>query len=307
MTSNLSDERPTVVAVIPAFNEERTIAKVVIRALRHASKVVVVDDGSRDDTAIIAEKLGAVVERHERNLGKGAALQTCLEWANKLGADVVVTLDADGQHDPDAIPSMVAPILNGVADIVIGTRAAPSEMPTYRRLGAKLLDRLTGIKVAGVVADAQSGFKAYSKQAVERVIPAEYGMGADTEMLMKARMNSLRVAQVPITVRYKGLHTSTHNPLYHWLDVFSAAIKFVSIRHPLMFYGGFSAIMFLLAFVFGFLTLDYYSKYGSVITNLALISIASGILAFLSLFTGVILFTIITVLRERERRQSMQR
>ncbi len=298
----MSGQQPVVVAAIPAFDEEKTIAKVVVHALKQASRVLVVDDGSRDDTAVIAEKLGAVVVRHGRNLGKGAALRTCLEWAKKLNADVVVTLDADGQHDPDEIPNIVAPILKGEADIVVGTRTGRGDMPTYRRVGSKVLDRMTGVIVDGVAVDSQSGFKAYSRRAMDHVFPAEYGMGAETEMLMKAKIEELRVTQVPITVRYKGLRTSTHNPIHHWLDVFSAAIKFVSIRHPLMFYGGFSAVMFLIAFIFGFETLDYYAKQGSVITNLALISIASGILAFLSLFTGIILFTIINVLRERDHR-----
>jgi hypothetical protein len=131
-------------------------------------------------------------------------------------------------------------------------------------------------------------------------MPAEYGMGAETQMLMKAKLESLRIVQVPVAIRYKGLDTSTHNPVYHWLDVFFSAVKFVSVRHPLMSYGGFSAVMFAISFIFGFQTLEYYSKEGRVITNLALISVSSGILAFLSLFTGIILFTLITVLRERE-------
>ncbi len=296
----MSIERPTVIAALPAFNEEQTIAKLVVRALRHVDIVLVVDDGSRDDTAIIAEKLGATVVRHGRNLGKGAALRTCLEWAERTGASVVVTLDADGQHDPEEIPNLLAPILSGEADIVVGGRANPGEMPYYRRFGGRVLDRLSGVKVGQVVVDTQSGFKAYSRRAIERVTPAEYGMGADTEMLLKAKLESLRIVQVPVTVRYKGLDTSSLNPVYHWLDVFFSAVKFVSIRHPLLCYGGFSAVMFVVAFIFGFQTLEFYSKEGRVITNLALVSIASGILAFLSLFTGIVLFTLITVLRERK-------
>jgi len=300
LTFSLNNKRPNLIAAVPACDEERTIAKVVLRALRHVDKVLVVDDGSRDDTAIIAEKLGAVVIKHERNLGKGAALRTCLNWAEKAGASVVVTLDADGQHDPDEIPNLVAPILKGEADIVVGARTTLSDMPSYRRFGSRILDRLTGVRANGVVVDTQSGFKAYSKRAIKSITPSEDGMGADSEMLMKAKLKSLRIVQVPVTIRYKGLDTSSLNPIYHWLDVFSGAVKFVSIRHPLMFYGGFSAIMFFIALIFGFQTLEYYSREGRVITNLALISIATGILGFLSLFTGIILFTLINVLRERD-------
>ncbi len=289
-----------IVAGIPAFDEEKTIAKVVVRASKHVDKIVVVDDGSRDDTAPIAEKLGAVVLRHERNLGKGAAMRTCLDWARRNRADVLVTLDADGQQDPHEIPRVVEPILRGEADVVIGSRRLGKGIPAFRRFGGKMLDRVTGVKADGAVVDAQSGFRAYSKKALESVTAVEYGMGVDSEILMRAKNAGLRIVEVSTKVSYRGLETSTHNPVYHWLDVFFSIVKFISIRHPLASYGSFSALMFLVAVVFGIQTLDYYAKYGQVVTNLALISISSGILAFLSLFTAVILFTLITVLREKE-------
>jgi glycosyltransferase involved in cell wall biosynthesis len=289
-----------VVAAIPAFNEERTIAKIVARASKHVQKVLVVDDGSQDDTALIAEKLGAIVIRHGRNLGKGAALRTCLNWARRERAEVLVTLDADGQHDPDEIPNLASPILSKEADVVIGNRRLSDEMPTLRRFGARILDRATGVKSKGIVMDAQSGYRAYSSTALERVTATEFGMGVDSEVLVRARDAGLRIIEIPITVKYKGLETSTHNPVYHALDVFFSVVKFISIRHPLLFYGGFSAIMFVVAIVFGVQTLDYYTRWGRVVTNLALISVSAGIMAFLSFFTGVILFTLITVVREKQ-------
>ncbi len=296
-----SDPRrePGVVAGIPAFNEEQTIAKVVARTFDHVEKVMVVDDGSGDDTALIAERLGAAVVKHERNLGKGAALRVCLDWAQRTGARALVTLDADGQHNPDEIPKLLKPILSGEADVVIGSRKGSEEMPTYRKLGARFLDHATGVKAAGAIVDAQSGFRAYSKAALELVTASEYGMGVDSEVIMRARDAGLRIVEVPVTATYKNAETSTHNPVYHAFDVFFSVVKFVSIRHPLLFYGGFSAIMFVVALVFGIQTLDYYAKWGRVVTNLALVSVAAGITAFLSFFTGVILFTLITVVREK--------
>jgi len=294
-----SGHEPTIVAGIPAVNEERAIARIIVRASKHVDRILVVDDGSKDDTALIAERLGATVIRHERNLGKGAALRACLDWGKRSGADVLVTLDADGQHDPEAIPSLVDPVIRGEADVVIGSRKLSKEMPTVRRLGARLLDRATGVKAKGAIVDSQSGYRAYSRAALEKVTAAEYGMGVDSEVLMRASDAGLRILEVPVSARYKDLKTSTHNPVYHALDVFFSVIKYVSIRHPLLFYGGFSAIMFLVAVVFGIQTLDLYARWGRVVTNLALISVSAGILAFLSFFTGVILFTLITVLRER--------
>jgi len=285
---------------IPAFNEEATIAKVIVHASRQTGSVLVVDDGSSDDTSLIAEGLGATVIRHDRNMGKGAALRSCFDWARRVGADVLVTLDADGQHNPDEIPNLISPILKGKADVVVGSRKILSEAPFYRHAGGRLLDRLTGVKVGGRFVDAQSGFRAYSKATLDRVTAAEYGMGVDSEVLMRVRDAGLRIAEVPASVSYRGDDLSTHNPVYHALDVLFSVLKFMSIRHPLLFYGGFSVIMFFVAVAFGLQTLDYYARWGRVITNLALISVAAGILAFLSFFTGIILFTLITVIREKK-------
>jgi len=291
-------QKPKIVVGVPAFNAEMTIAKVVVRTSRHVDGVVVVDDGSSDDTALIAEKLGAKVIRHERNLGKGAALRDILDWGKASDADVLVTLDADGQHNPDELQRLVDPILKDEADLVVGSRRFSNEAPAIRRLGGRVLDNITGVTVSGETVDAQSGYRAYSRKALEKVTATESGMGVDSEILMRAKDANLRILEVSVDVRYEGPATSTHNPVYHALDVFFSIIKFMSIRHPFLFYGGFSVIMFVVAVVFGIQTLDFYGREGRVITNLALISVSAGILAFLSFFTGVILFTLITVVRE---------
>jgi glycosyltransferase involved in cell wall biosynthesis len=109
-----------IVAGIPAYNEEKNIAKVILKAQTHADKIVVVDDGSKDYTTNIAEKLGAIVVRHETNLGYGAAIKSCFLAARDLDADILVTIDADDQHNPEDIPKVVGPILSGEYDVVIG-------------------------------------------------------------------------------------------------------------------------------------------------------------------------------------------
>jgi glycosyltransferase involved in cell wall biosynthesis len=288
-----------VLAAIPALNAEKSIPKVIIHTMNWVDKILVVDDGSQDDTSLIAEKLGATVIKHGRNLGKGAALRKCFDWARDSGFDVLVTLDADGQHNPDDIPRLLTPIIDGEADVVIASRLRDG-VPALRRIGGQMLDRM--VAGGGDVVDSQSGFRAYSRKAFEQVNASELGMGVDSEILMHAKEAGLRIVEVPVTMEYKNLQTSTHNPIYHWLDVTFSVVKFISIRHPLSFYGGFAAIMFATALVFGFETLDYYAKWGRVITNLALISIATGILAFLAFFTGVILFTLITVMRDERFR-----
>jgi len=287
---------------IPAFNEEQSIAKVVIRASRQANEVLVVDDGSGDETAAIAERLGALVVKHEKNLGKGAALRDCFEYAKRSGADVLVTMDGDGQHDASQIPILVNALVEKGVDVVIGSRSGkPAEMSRFRWLGGRALDHATGIRVGDDLADSQSGFRAYSRRAIETLSPSEFGMSVDSELIKKAETAGLAIGLVPVSVTYSG-KTSTTNPLLHWLDVFFGVVKYTSIRHPLLFYGAFSLILLLVSFVYGIMTLDYYQRWGRVVTNLALVSVAAGILGFLALFTGIILFTLITVVRENARR-----
>jgi glycosyltransferase involved in cell wall biosynthesis len=289
-----------VVVGIPAFNEEGAIAKVIVRSQRYASKVLVVDDGSIDDTALIAKSLHAIVIRHEKNLGKGAGIRDCFEWAKQNGADILVTLDADGQHDPSKIALLIDTLETRQADVVIASRMSkPNGMSRHRWAGARALDYATQVRADERVVDTQSGFRAYSRKAIENIVPAELGMGVDSELIMKANNAGMRIVEVPVAAAYTGLDTSTYNPLMHALDVFFSMIKFVSIRHPLLFYGGFAIIALGTSFFYGLLTLDYYQTWGRVITNLALISIAAGLIGLLSLFTGIILFTMITVIRER--------
>lgn len=290
-------------AAIPAYNEEKTIAKVVVRARKHVDRVIVVDDGSKDDTALIAEGLGAVVVRHERNLGYGAAIRSCFQAARDLNADILVTLDADRQHDPDQIPTLSRPVQEGLADIVVGSRfleePSKGQAPKYRRAGIRVLTGLTKSASQMEFTDAQSGFRAYGKTALEQIMPTEQGMGASIEILMKGAEHKLKIVEVPASVGYAGLETSTHNPLYHGLDVVASLIKFTSIRHPLVFYGGISAVALVISLAFGAWALKIYSVEGRIVTNIALISMASGLVGVFAFFVAVILFTLISVIREK--------
>lgn len=290
---------PNIVVGIPAYNEERTIAAVVLKARRHADVVLVVDDGSQDETGQIANALGATVLKHNQRLGKGAGLRDCFRWARENNANILVTIDGDGQHDPSDIPRLVDALKAKGSDVVVGTRLEkPNGMSRHRWWGQRMLNRFSNVKSDGKAVDAQSGFRAYSRRAIETLVACEFGMGVDSEILMRAKDAGQSIVEVPIGVRYENVRSSSHNPVMHALDVAFSIVKFASIRHPLLFFGGFAAIEFLISIEFGYLTLNYYQTYGRVVTNLALICIATGALAFLSLFTGIILFTIITVIRE---------
>lgn len=280
-----------IVAAIPAFNREATIARVVIGASRHVDKVLVGDDGSSDMTGEIAKRLGADVIRHERNLGKGAAIRSLLDFAKRLGADVIVTIDADGQHDPDEIPKLVEPILNGKADIVIGSRRLiGSEMPRYRRIGRRVLDRVTVAAGRVKVADTQSGFRAYSKAAVESLEVTESGIGVDSEILMKAK--SLRLAEVPISCKYKGLKCSTHNPVSHAISVFGTIITFISERHPMTFLGLPGLVLVCFGLYGWTWVITRYAEVKIFAMGTALISTILLLTGTFAVFAGLILFTV---------------
>lgn len=245
-----------IVAGIPAYNEEKTIAKVILLAQKHVDRVIVCDDGSTDLTAEMAQRLDSVVIRHEKNSGYGAALQSLFEKARTLGADVMVTLDADGQHNPEDLPKLVRPILDNEADIVIGSRfleGTGGSIPRYRRIGIKLITKLSNGTLKSKISDAQSGFRAYSKRAIRGLRLQENGMGVSAEILMKAGQQDLRVVEVSIGVNYKGIRTSTHNPLRHGLNVMAAIFRLIVYERPLDFLGIPGTILFLAGVVMAIL------------------------------------------------------
>jgi len=266
LTLNLASRRSEgidVIAVgIPAYNEEKTIAKVVLLAQRYVDKIIVCDDGSTDLTADIARGMGAVVIQHSKNLGYGAAIQSLFDEARALEADIMLTLDADGQHNPDEIPKLLKPIQDGDADIVIGSRfleGTNKEIPRYRRVGIKLITKMSNGTLEGKISDAQSGFRAYNKKAVQNLKLQENGMGISAEILVKAGRQNLKVTEVPIGVSYRGVETSTHNPLRHGWDVIAAILRVILYKRPLHFLGIPGTLLFLAGAVVAIIF--YYNYY----------------------------------------------
>jgi len=289
-----------VVACIPAYNEERTIASVVVKAQKYVDKVIVCDDGSTDLTGEIARRLGADVIRHERNMGYGTALSSLFKAARELDASAMVVLDADLQHNPSDIPRLLSPVVKGEADIVIGSRFLEKEVgvPKYRGLGIRLITNFAKGVSYGEITDAQSGFRAYSRRAINSITPSEQGMGASTEILLKAKEIGLKVVEVPIRISYDVEKPSTHNPLLHGLDVILSTVKHLSIRRPLVFYGvpGFAALV--VALFFWVWTLQIFASTRQIVTNIALIALGATLVGLMLLTTAVILWVLISVVRE---------
>ncbi len=194
----------SLVIVIPAYNEGKRIGNVLdnIHKAGYAD-IVVVDDGSADDTGAVAAKHGATVLAHTINRGYGAAIKTGLEYARKRGADTVVTFDADGQHDPADIAPVIAPILTGNADVVNGSRTKNrQDMPWIRRIGNFGLNIATFLFFHHWVTDSQTGFKAYSPLALSKIDPKLDRYEFCSEIIHEVKRNKLRLVEVPITVIY---------------------------------------------------------------------------------------------------------
>ena len=293
-----------IIAGIPAYNEEKTIAKVILLAQKHVDAVVVCDDGSQDLTADIAQKLGAIVIKHEKNMGYGTAIQTLFEKAKALNADVLLTIDADGQHDALEIPKLVQPILENKADIIIGSRflMQSSGVPLYRRFGIKVLTKMSNNSRRKVkVTDAQCGFRAYNRKAIENLTLEEQGMGVSAEVMLKARAMGLRVTEVPVEVHYRGLETSTHNPLKHGLGVISTIIRLVVEERPLFYLGIPGSVSIIIGLLFGLWTLERFAAKGYITTNIALASIAFGLIGTFAIFTAITLYAISRLIKKTTR------
>lgn len=296
VSDKVAEAKPFVLVCIPAYNEEKTIAKIVLKAQKYADKVVVCDDGSTDMTADIAEHLGADVVRHRHNLGYGATIQSLFRRSRELGADVLVTLDGDGQHNPREIPNVVKPIVDGVADVVIGSRfvdeRSVSVMPWYRRAGVKLITKLMNNTEKHGVKDAQSGFRAYSRNSLETLTLLENGMGVSAEILINARKHGLRVREVPSTCNYRDVEGSTYNPIKHGANVVMSIVKLVVEDKPLKLLG-IPGIMCLIAGAFfGVWMLQIYAAERQIMTNVALASIGFVMIGFFCLSTAITLYAI---------------
>jgi glycosyltransferase involved in cell wall biosynthesis len=290
---------PLVIAGIPAYNEEKTIARVVLGAQKYAHIVIVCDDGSADMTREIAERLGAVVIRHEKNLGYGAALQSLFKRAKDLNADVLVTLDSDGQHDPSEIPRLIEPIWAGNAEVVLGSRfmdkTGSAEMPRYRQLGVKVITKLANGTLKNSYSDAQSGFRAYGKVALDCLSMTENGMSASLELLRAISTNSLRVYEVPISCKYGdsvGVKTSSENALTHGMALVMSILKLVVEDRPLLFLGAPGMLSLVVGIFFGVWLIDIYTSAHYIVTNIALASIGFMVMGFFMISTAITLYAI---------------
>ena len=286
---------------IPAYNEEKNIASILLRLKNISEYIIVCDDGSSDLTSAIAEKLGAIVVKHKKNLGYGAAIKTIFLKAQEINADALVTFDADGQHRIEDIDKILVPIKNNKADIVIGSRFLNDEqkISKYRKIGIKTITELTNITSGTKITDSQSGFRGYNKKTLENIKLTESGMGISTEILIKAKKSNLKIIEVPIIVSYEG-ETSTHNSIIHGSSVIISTLKYVAMERPLTFYGIPGLVFLIIGVSFGLWAIQIFTIEGVLITNIALIGMGGVILGTVMMITATILYSIISIAKERK-------
>jgi len=289
------------IVCIPAYNEESHIESLVKSAKNHVDSVIVCDDGSTDDTASIAKNAGAIVISHKTNKGYGAALISLFNYSRENNADVMITLDGDGQHDSDQIPLLLNTITQHNVDVVIGSRFLNQniEAPGYRQRGIKIITSTANYGTDLKVSDSQSGFRAYSKNAINAIHPTEEGMSVSTEILLKISNKGLSLAEVPITVSYNG-DTSQHNAISHGVSVIANTLKYISIKHPLKFYGIPGLLLTIAGIILGNIFLEAY-LYDEVIFYGSLLgAVVLFLLGTILSVTAVILFSMANLIRDNK-------
>lgn len=282
------------IAAMPAYNEGHAIAEVILGCKKYVDKVIVVDDGSSDNTAEIAESLGGYVLRHEVNKGYGAALKSCFKLAREFNADAMVIIDSDGQHNPDEIPRLLEPLKNG-ADLVIGSRFVNGNgknVPAYRKFGMKILDIVTYLAGGIRVTDSQSGFRAYGKRAIENIRFRGDNMSAGSEILLHMKDHNLKFTEVEIHCRYDLEQCSSQNPFVHGMGVALHILKDMELRRPLYYFTVPGMIAVTAGLFIGMRFLPNFSFVEILGFGLTLLIILILFVGIFMVFTGIILHVI---------------
>lgn len=282
------------IACIPAYNEESNIKKTIENVEKFVDKVIVCDDGSNDNTVAEAENTEAYVIKCQKNKGKGAALQELFKFANASNADIMITIDADGQFVADEIPLLLKPIIEEKSDIVIGYRFDDkTEMPKYRKIGNKFLDKITNLAEDIGVRDTQSGFRSYSKKAIKTINFSTDGFGADSEILIDATEKKLKISEEKVTVIYNtGGRTSSKNPISHTTEVIGSIIEKIALKHPLKYLGIPGIALIITSIIFGINLSTVFNETGYFSIPITLIALGTLVVGTMMILISVLLYTL---------------
>jgi glycosyltransferase involved in cell wall biosynthesis len=278
-----------VVVAIPAFNEDRFIGSLVLKLRACGKSVLVLDDGSTDATAAVAEAAGATVVRHLTNKGKTAAVQTIFQEARRMNADVLVLLDGDSQHDPAEVDQLAAAIVEGGADMAVGSRFAGirSRIPRWRVVGQHALTLATNIGSGVALTDTESGYRAFSRRAIEQMRFKGSGFALEPATQFQAKQHGWKVLEVPISVHYEL--PMKRNPVWHGMGQLDAIFRLVAEHRPLLFFGVPGLVLLLLGLLLGVQVTRIYQETLQLAVGYALITVLLALVGVLTTFTGIVL------------------
>jgi len=277
-----------VIVCIPAFNEEKNIAKVILGVEKYADKIIVCDDGSSDMTYKIAKKLGVEVIKHNSNLGKGAAIRSLVKQSLTSIFDILITIDGDCQFDSNDIPLLIEPIKNKKADVVIGERHMNKKnVPLHRIMGNKLLSSMTNMKSGLHINDTQSGFRAYSIHSLKNLNFDESGMSIESQTIIDIIKNNLNIIEVPISVNYSGVKVK-RNPLVHLTEVLDYIITRTIVESPLMYLGIPGILFIIFGLIAGVRVLNIFYEIGALAIGTALVAVTLLIFGLVLFVTSLL-------------------
>lgn len=302
-TTIRADTANAVFVGIPAYNEAETIGEVVRAASEHADVVLVVDDGSQDDTASIASDAGATVISHDRNSGYGATLKHLFQEARARQASHLVILDGDGQHDTDDIPTLLSQQRDLDCDIVIGSRFVDGggmDGPLHRRLGLSIINFLTNLSLGILhprswIADTQSGFRLYNRHAIETLAEIDTiddKMGASTDLLYHASYHDLVVREVGTHVSYDGEDTSTHHPFAHGAAIVNNIIRTIETERPITALGIPGLVMLCFGAGFSYWAIQNFVRTGTFPLGIGITTVVFTLAGIFTTFTAIILHSL---------------
>ena len=294
---------PNTLVAIPAYNESATIGDVVTESSPYADEVLVVDDGSDDDTSEQAAAVGATVVEHETNRGYGEALKTAFTQANRRNVEYLLIIDGDGQHDVEDLPRALDRLRESDANIVIGSRFegdTAGNVPLYRRFGIKVINLLTNLGLGNVrsesrLSDTQSGFRVYDRDAIRSLAndsDISDGMDASTDILFHAAQHDYDIDEVDISVEYDVENGSTHHPVSHGYRLVQSVLRIIERDNPIVLLGVPGLLVTLVGFGFGLWAITNYVQTSSFPSGLVLVAIFLGLVGILSCFNAIILHSL---------------